>query len=219
MEALFKAIDSPVLTNLNSSLSDASFPARLPDVYQGDPVISIAKIKTEKLPKSISISGNLAGGQWNQSKALTRAEDASGLSVLWARAKIANLEERRFDRAGAANIDTQILQTALDHHIVSRLTSLVAVDITPSRPLSDALNTAQVPTLLPKGWNFGQIAANNAQQNLRNVPQKSYNPASASPQNLKLPNTASPHQILGLLGALLLLLGLGFGQFTRRREV
>jgi len=52
--------------------------------------------------------------------------------VLWARAKIADLEERRFDRASAAGIDAEILKTALDHNIVSRLTSLVAVDITPS---------------------------------------------------------------------------------------
>lgn len=219
MATLFKAIDSPVLTNLNSSLTGASFPARLPDVYQGDPVISIAKIKTEELPASFSISGNLAGARWEQSKAVTQAEDASGLSVLWARAKIADLEESRFDRAGAANIDKQILQTALDHHIVSRLTSLVAVDITPSRPVNDALNKANVPTMLPDGWNFGQIAANDAQQKSRAAPQKSYNPASASPQSLQLPNTASPHQILGLIGAVLLLLGLGFGQFTRRREI
>ena len=218
MGTLFKAIDSPVLTNLNSSLIGTSFPARLPDVYQGDPVISIAKIKTEELPASFSISGNLAGARWEHSKAVTQAEDASGLSVLWARAKIADLEESRFDRAGAANIDRQILQTALDHHIISRLTSLVAVDITPSRPLSDALNTANVPTKLPDGWNFGQIANNEARQKPRASSQKSYSPASASPRSLKLPNTASPHQTLGLLGALLLLLGLGFGQITRRRE-
>ena len=219
MGTLFKAIDSPVLTNLNSSLTGTSFPARLPDVYKGDPVISIAKIKTEDLPATFSISGNLAGARWEQNKAVTQAEEANGLSVLWARAKIADLEESRFDRAGAANIDKQILQTALDHHIVSRLTSLVAVDITPSRPINDALETANVPTMLPDGWSFGQAAAIDGQQKPRAAFQKSYSPASASPQSLQLPNTASPHQILGLIGAFLLLLGLGLGQLTRRREI
>ncbi len=218
MGSLFASIDSPVLTNIKSSVSGANFPARLPDVYKGDPVISIAKIKTSELPDSISLSGNLAGENWTETKSLSKAETANGLSVLWARAKIADLEESRFDRDSAAKIDTQILETALDHHIVSRLTSLVAVDITPSRALGDTLETAPVPTMLPEGWNFGQVAAANAAQppqpELRNSPK----PAVAPQQNLQLPNTASPHQILGLLGALLLLIGTGLSQLTRRRR-
>lgn len=221
MGSLFAAIDSPVLTDLKSSVTGASFPSRLPDVYQGDPVISIAKLKTQDLPTTLDITGNLAGAVWQESKTISQAEDANGLSVLWARAKIADLEESRFDRATAANIDTQILQTALSHHIVSRLTSLVAVDVTPSRPKSNRLNRAQVPTMLPEGWDFGKVARNDAAQKSRRSsqkpPHKAPRPTSASQQNLRLPKTASPHQILGLLGALLLILGMGLNRLTRRR--
>ena len=85
MGTLFAAIDSPVLTDLKSSIGGEGFPSRLPDVYQDDPVFSIAKVKTAELPSSLSISGNFAGATWEQSKTLSQAEDASGLSVLWAR--------------------------------------------------------------------------------------------------------------------------------------
>jgi len=221
MKTLFKAIDSPVLTDLKSSAADisssASFPSRLPDVYQGGPVINIAKIKTKDLPAAFSISGNLAEGRWQETKDLSDADDAAGLSVLWARAKIADLEERRFDRASAAGIDAEILKTALDHNIVSRLTSLVAVDITPSKPMSDKLNTSNVPTMLPKGWDFGKLKANEASPNPVPPRQKTTTPTSSTPRSLALPKTASPHQILGFLGALLLLLGMGIQNLTRRR--
>jgi len=110
MESLLKSIQSPVLTDIKSSVKGASFPARMPDVYQGDPVISVARMKTKDLPDSFSISGNIAGQNWEQSKTLSDAEDAEGLSVLWARAKIADLEESRFDRAGAAKIDAETEQ-------------------------------------------------------------------------------------------------------------
>ena len=40
---------------------------------------------------------------------------------------------------------------ALRHHLVSKYTSLVAVDKTPSRPANTGLNKEQVPNLLPHG--------------------------------------------------------------------
>jgi Ca-activated chloride channel family protein len=132
---------------------------------------------------------------------------------LWARQKIADLEESRFDRQTAAEIDGKILQTALDHHIVSRLTSLVAVDITPSRPIGDQLVKSHIPTQLPDGWDFGKLAG---------IPSPVKSTAQATPPpivpqsqpSLKLPSTASPHTFLTLLGLFLM----GFGMmWTRRR--
>jgi Ca-activated chloride channel family protein len=217
MGTLFKSIDSPVLTDLKITLSDLTYPSRLPDVYQGDPVVSISKISTQDLPDSFSITGDLAGSNWAENMTVSHAEEASGLSVLWARAKIADLEESRFDRAGAGQIDAEILQTALEHHIVSRLTSLVAVDITPSRPLDSALHSASVPTMLPEGWEFGELAIQDAAPSQHPAPQNAPRPVSVSSESLQLPNTASPHQIMGLLGALLMFFGLGFMTLTRRQ--
>ena len=218
MESLLKSIQSPMLTDIKSSVTGASFPARMPDVYQGDPVISIARMKTKDLPDSFSISGNIAGQNWEQSKALSDAEDAEGLSVLWARAKIADLEESRFDRAGAAKIDAEILQTALDHHIVSRLTSLVAVDVTQSRPNGTGLNKANVPTMLPDGWEFGKSAMRETKRKKSSSSYGASSSTAAPQQSLRLPNTASPHEVLGILGALFMLLGMGLKRRTRQCE-
>jgi Ca-activated chloride channel family protein len=41
--------------------------------------------------------------------------------------------------------------TALEHHLVSKFTSLIAVDKTPVRPSSANLDKQQVPNLLPYG--------------------------------------------------------------------
>jgi len=49
------------------------------------------------------------------------------------------------------DVDAQVLRVALDFHLVSRLTSLVAVDVTPTAPAGD-VKTAMVKASLPNGW-------------------------------------------------------------------
>src|SRR5690606_23825514 len=48
-------------------------------------------------------------------------------------------------------VRAEIVETALDHQLVSKYTSLVAVDRTPVRPQSSALKREQVPNRLPYG--------------------------------------------------------------------
>jgi Ca-activated chloride channel family protein len=50
-----------------------------------------------------------------------------------------------------------VIETALAHHLVSRYTSLVAVDKTPVRPAAEALEREQVPNLLPYGQSMRAI--------------------------------------------------------------
>jgi Ca-activated chloride channel family protein len=50
-----------------------------------------------------------------------------------------------------------VIDTAIRHHLVSKYTSLVAVDKTPVRPAGDALATEQVPNLLPYGQSMNAI--------------------------------------------------------------
>ena len=71
---------------------------------------------------------------------------------LWARNKIAALEESRVRGFDSAYVDSQVLDVALAHHLTSRLTSLVAVDVTPSRSVKETLTKADVPINLPDGW-------------------------------------------------------------------
>ena len=214
MTELFAALENPVLTNLQLSLKDKgeAYPTRLPDLYDGEPVVSIVKLASRDVPKSLTITGEYSDTPYKGRMDLTSAIPAKGLSVLWARQKIADLEERRFDRQSAAEIDAKILTTALDHHLVSRLTSLVAVDVTPSRDMSDPLQTLKVPTQLPAGWDFAKLASNTTAAHRASAPNTQTAPA---PQRMApLPSTASPHVLMVLLGLFLML----FGTLTRRRR-
>jgi len=89
---------------------------------------------------------------------LERAAQGSGLSKLWARRKITDAEVARTVRTiTPEEADQRILTLALDHHLVSRLTSLVAVDKTPSRPEGPRLSQAEIPLNLPAGWEFDKV--------------------------------------------------------------
>ena len=59
--------------------------------------------------------------------------------------------------ADAGKTREAVLETALTHHLVSKYTSLVAVDKTPVRPAASALNGEQVPNLLPYGQSRNAI--------------------------------------------------------------
>lgn len=213
MGTLFKAIENPVLTHLSADLKKGfeAYPSYVPDLYDGEPVVFAAKLPKGELPNSINLSGRLASAPWDMSINMADAKTASGISTLWARQKIADLEDQRFDRSRAVNIDKAILTTALDYHLVSRLTSLVAVDVTPSRPMGEGLTQAKVPTQLPEGWDFAALTGT---QNLAPKPVRAASPSPA-PQNkpVAMPGTASPHVLLLWLGSLLLSL---FGFAARR---
>jgi Ca-activated chloride channel family protein len=85
---------------------------------------------------------------------------------LWARARIAELLDQR--RRGADEEQTRqaVVATALAHHLVSKFTSLVAVDQTPERPLNRPLSQKPVGNLAPQGQaitGFPATATNAAQ--------------------------------------------------------
>ena len=85
------------------------------------------------------------------------SEPRSGIAALWARAKIADLSDRMRRGAAESDIRPVIVSTALKHHLVSKYTSLVAVDKTPTRPVNASLNSEQVPSLLPYGQSHQAI--------------------------------------------------------------
>jgi len=50
-----------------------------------------------------------------------------------------------------------VVETALTHHLVSKFTSLVAVDKTPARPAGEGLDSEQVANLMPHGQSSAAI--------------------------------------------------------------
>ncbi len=166
---------------------------------------------------------------WSTTLDLSAAETGSGVSKSWARSKIAAVEALRYKGANEGDIDVQVLKVALDHHLVSRLTSLVAVDITPSRPTGDALSSHEMPTNLPQGWNFekvfGEDPSNPAIKASINpllmlkLAMSDKAPSANDGQGVALPQTDAGTDLMLFLGCLLLLSGSAMLLMLRVRKV
>jgi Ca-activated chloride channel family protein len=159
MRALFDKLESPVVTNLTARFSapgaDVS-PIVLPDLYRGEPVALTARVGAPD--GTLTIKGLIGDRPWVVTLPLGNAAEGSGLSKLWARRKISDAEVARTLRTiTPEEADQRILTLALDHHLVTRLTSLVAVDRTPSRPDGARLSRAEIPLNLPAGWDFDKV--------------------------------------------------------------
>jgi|CXWL01.1.fsa_nt_gi LPXTG-motif cell wall-anchored protein len=84
-----------------------------------------------------------AGTQpWSLPVSFKQASLRSGISVNWARQRISALMDETYKGEEEGPIRKAILDVALAHHLVSRYTSLVAVDVTPARP-TDKSTTEQ----------------------------------------------------------------------------
>jgi Ca-activated chloride channel family protein len=159
MRALFNKLAKPVVTDLSVSFSEAGVdatPKKLPDLYQGETLRIAAKLSS--FAGTAEISGMIGDQPWTVKLPLSGAAQAKGISKLWARAKIADAEVSvKLGAVSKASADQRILELALQHSLVTRLTSLVAVDKTPSRPENAPLTRADVPLNLPASWDFDKV--------------------------------------------------------------
>jgi Ca-activated chloride channel family protein len=75
---------------------------------------------------------------------LTRTRSDAGVSRLWARARIDALEDQLRRGTDEALVRPQVIEVAVAHRLVTRYTSLVAVDRTPVRAPDSPLASVQV---------------------------------------------------------------------------
>jgi Ca-activated chloride channel homolog len=159
MRELIEKLESPVVTGLTASYSGGTMdatPAPLPDLYRGEPVVIAARLGAAD--GMLEIKGMIGARPWTVTLPAAKAAEGAGLSKLWARRKITDAEmAQRLGRAEATETDKRVLALALEHHLVSRLTSLVAVDATPSRLEGARLTRAELPLNLPAGWDFDKV--------------------------------------------------------------
>ncbi len=158
MDAIFRKLERPVLTDLHIEGLDGEiemFPARIPDLYDGEPIVAV--LKGASIPETVTIRGLVGSASWTTSITLKSREAREGLSVYWARQKIAALMDRQ--RYGQDETATRqaVVDVALAHHLVSQYTSLVAVDVTPVRPANQPLHSHAMKTNLPDGQNYQAI--------------------------------------------------------------
>jgi Ca-activated chloride channel homolog len=154
MGDVFRKLENPALVDLQLHWPGgavATLAAKLPsDVYAGDPLTVVAKLSS--LPQGVlTLNGRSGGGAWTRQLPLKIVSDRSGIAKLWARERISALARQKNLGGDATEAENQIVALALQHHLVSDYTSLVAVDDTPVRPVGVDARTEQVPVSAPRG--------------------------------------------------------------------
>jgi Ca-activated chloride channel family protein len=180
MDALFKKLEHPVLNDIQLDRTGWAglehYPSRIADLYEGEPVV--LAIKATSLPDQAILRGLMGAQPWSLPVSMKQATTRGGLSVYWARQKISALMDEAFTGTAEETVRNGVLDVALAHHLVSKYTSLVAVDVTPARP------TGKPETEQPQGTKSGEGQENTAMADL--------------------PKTGTDGQVQLLLGLLLL---------------
>lgn len=193
MAALFRKLDSPALTDIEVAWPAGAdvWPRVVPDLYAGEPVVVTAQFNAAALATdgsgNVAIAGRRGDSTWTTLVPAADARPASGIGVLWARARIDALMDAGRRGAPQDDIRAAVLDVALTHHLVSRYTSLVAVDVTPVRAGGGDLPRNAVPGNIPDGLTGFDA----------------------------LPQTATPATLLLLAGMLVLLLAAGLAWRSR----
>lgn len=170
MLGLLNKLAHPALTDiqllLNGSSTNAQslmevYPNIIADLYVGEPLVlsyrQYAKSLMDNKDLKLTLFGRYANSSWKNELSLHTKHQQSGLNVLWARQKIAQLSRdqrsvmlTRPNSEQLRQFKQDITQTALEHHLVSQYTSLVAVDITPTKPVSLTAQETKFANQIPK---------------------------------------------------------------------
>jgi Ca-activated chloride channel family protein len=163
MARLFASIESPVLTDVKLSCEGVEvsnvYPERPPDLFVGQPLIICGQITKGRVGK-VHLTARAGNEPYetvipvNESKATFHP----GITTLWARQRVEDLMDhwRESDQANRAEIRQSLITHAIQYNLVTRFTSLVAVEeIVVNR--NGQSNTAPVPTELPAGTQMDKV--------------------------------------------------------------
>ena len=162
MQALFRKLDHPALTDIQleteAGITLEQYPQPIPDLYVGEPLVLV--FRSDHAPGTLKVTGKFGNQPWQSKVDLNGGQQDTSLAPEWARRRIAMLMTRHHDandEASRMQLRQQVIDTALAHHLVSKFTSLVAVDVTPARKADQALKRHAMKTNLPKGWSHKHV--------------------------------------------------------------
>ncbi len=195
MAGLFRKLEQLALTDLRIELPPdmqlEMLPRQIPDLYLGEPLL--LAFHSQQLPPWITLHGRFGNQPWQTQVMLEGGGRDAALAPEWGRRKIAQLMTKLHAAqtvTARQALRSEVINTALSHHLVSQYTSLVAVDVTRVRERNALLTRHALQTNLPKGWSYEHVFG--------------------------VPQTATPAQLQLLLGMALLLLAAGTHYRWRR---
>ena len=234
MEQLFRKLERPALTGVELAWDGPAakrievVPAVMPDLYAGDPVAINARVSglpLGKLRGNLLLTGEIGGKPWQRRLSLEDIEPAPGVAALWGRAQLEEIENGYTLGMAPDTVRDLAVATALEFRLVSRYTSLVAVDDEIARPQGEEMTSGEVERNLPAGWNHEKVFGSPEETMPLYAPKPQQQAATGatasaaaagfdiasvfpSPEGdrVSLPQTATPAQIKALIGLALLLL-------------
>ncbi len=157
MAHLFDKLESATLTDIEVDWNDLAVPdvspRSIPDLYAGEPLLLTARLSFT--PERIGIEAVRDGKAWSAVEELPPPgpfETDRGIGRLWARREIETLMDDLALGGDRDQIRDDVIELAFEHHLVTKFTSLVAVDISPSAPAG-----AAVQHLLPLNQPAGSL--------------------------------------------------------------
>ena len=129
MNLYFNRISHPAMTDININWGSMGvsevYPRKLPDLFVGRPVVVTGKYQGDS--RQIGVNGRAGQSKVDFAVDSTTAEQTPAIASVWARRKIADLNDQRNWDDNPELIDT-IRDTALAYQLMSDFTSFVAVD-------------------------------------------------------------------------------------------
>jgi Ca-activated chloride channel family protein len=141
MSELFGKLDAPVMTSIDVHSSDTaaeSWPERVPDLYSGEPLVVAVRVHDPNA--KITLHGSIGNEPWTKELTLPAPGTSESIARLWGRQKIESLMDHLGDGSDPKGVEAAVIAVALQHHLVSQYTSLIAIDHTPQ-----GLNATCVP--------------------------------------------------------------------------
>jgi Ca-activated chloride channel homolog len=153
-----RRIGAPVVTELSvmpegievvmSSLS----PGRIPDLFEGTPLFISGQFRGRP-SGAITLQGaDSSGMRWSE-RVEGRATGGKAIGVLWARARVRELEDRYVIGSGDKQaLEREIVDTSLRFSVLCRFTAYVAIDKAERVNVGGQLHKIVQPVEAPDGW-------------------------------------------------------------------
>ncbi|MBN1571050.1 MAG: marine proteobacterial sortase target protein [Acidobacteria bacterium] len=163
MTGLFEMLENPVLTDITLSFDgisvDSLYPQSVPDLFLNQPLLVYGRILRGRAGR---IHLNARAGNRSYEETIdfnvAKAKFHPGITTLWARQRVEDLMDawRHAEENEQANIRTAVIEHAIRYHLVTRFTSLIAIEEVVANPGGNS-NSVAVPTELPAGWKMDNI--------------------------------------------------------------
>jgi len=211
---LFKKISQPVLTNVQITglgITDIS-PKFIPDLYLGEPLAF--SVRMDKPVGEIQVTGRLGQVEWKKMVKVQASDNEKGIAVDWAKRSIDEWQRSYLHGISRDVAKEKITELGLEYHLVTKYTSLVAVDKTPSRPVEAPVETKSIPSVMPEGLVLKELKyAGSERPETRFTFMKNL-----SGSQIALAQTADGYQQTLLAGVLILLVSAFLFVLVRRYE-